>query len=349
MLEKPRITLHDVADLAGVSHQTVSRVINKSSNVRPETRDKVEAAILELGYRPNAIARSMVRGITRTLGCITPNFTDPVFTRIIESAQAEARRQGFFLLIGSAATVEEVEPLLNELLNRRVDGLIVLNARDDERYKMLLPLASTGSPIVYVKNSPREERVSSVSCDDIHGGYLATRYLLELGHRQIAIILGLGNEQCTSERLEGYRRALQEVGLSPREDLILQGDWSAPSGSSAITHLLDRSQDFSAVFALNDRMAAGAIQKLREVGYRIPEEISVIGYDNMPLCTLIYPTLTTVEQPLDYFGEQASSILINQILTGDSEPLRICAKPQLIIRESVIPYQVLKHDKPAYR
>jgi DNA-binding LacI/PurR family transcriptional regulator len=204
---------------------------------------------------------------------------------------------------------------------------------------MLLPLASAGSPIVYVKNSPRDEPVSSICCDDIDGGYLATRYLLEMGHRQIAVILGLRNEQCTSERLEGYRRALQEAGISPRKELILQGDWSAPSGSSAITQLLDRPQDFSAIFAQNDRMAAGAIQKLREVGYRVPEEISVIGYDNMPLCTLISPTLTTVEQPLDYFGEQASSILINQILKGGSEPLRICAKPQLVIRESVIPYQ----------
>jgi len=227
MLEKSQVTLHDVAELAGVSHQTVSRVINNNERVRPETREKVEAAILELGYRPNAIARSMVQGNTHTLGCISPNLTDPVFARIIESAQAEARRLGFFILIGSASTVEEVKPLLDELLNRRVDGLIVLNARDDERYKLLVPLAEAGSPIVYVKNSPVEEPVSSVRCDDIKGGYLATKHLLDLGHKKIAIILGLENEQCTSERLEGYQKALAEAGLTISDNLIVKGNWSS--------------------------------------------------------------------------------------------------------------------------
>jgi len=334
ILEKTRLTLHDVADAAGVSHQTVSRVINNSDRVRPETREKVEAAILELGYRPNAIARSMVRGITHTLGCISPNLTDPVFTRIIESAQAEARRRGFFILIGSAATVDEVQPLLDELLNWRIDGLIVLNARDDERYKLLEPLAASGSPIVYVKNSPVNEPVSSVRCDDIQGGYLATKHLLDLGHKQIAIILGPQNEQCTMERLEGYRKALQEAGLSQREDLILQGDWSSSSGSEAVRGLLGRPEGFSAIFAQNDRMAAGAIRILRDSGYQVPEDYSVIGYDNGPLAALLDPPLTTVEQPLEFFGEQAASILIKFILNETSQPVEVCATPQLVLRKS---------------
>jgi len=334
MLEKSRVTLHDVAELAGVSHQTVSRVINNNERVRPETREKVEAAILELGYRPNAIARSMVQGNTHTLGCISPNLTDPVFARIIESAQAEARRLGFFILIGSASTVEEVKPLLDELLNRRVDGLIVLNARDDERYKLLVPLAEAGSPIVYVKNSPVEEPVSSVRCDDIKGGYLATKHLLDLGHKKIAIILGPENEQCTSERLEGYQKALAEAGLTISDNLIVKGNWSSQSGSGAVEKLLSRSENFSAIFALNDRMAAGAIRSIREAGYHIPEDYSVIGYDNGPLASLIDPPLTTIQQPLEHFGEQAANILIKSIRETNHKPIDICITPELIRRNS---------------
>jgi LacI family transcriptional regulator len=334
MIIKPRVTLHDVAALAGVSHQTVSRVINKSANVRPETLDRVNAAILELGYRPNAIARSMVRGITRTLGCISPNLTDPVFTRIIESAQTEARRQGFFILIGSAGTVDEFRPLLDELLNRRVDGLIIINARDDNRYQFLQPVVKTGSPIVFVKNSPGEDPVSAICCDDVRGGYLATKHLLDLGHRKIAIILGRENEQCTGERLEGYRSALRDFGITPPGNLILQGDWSPQSGNQAAARLLQEPDSFSAIFAQNDRMAAGAIRALQEAGYQVPGDYSVVGYDNLPLASLITPPLTTIEQPLDYFGQQAAAILIKSVLKGDLEPVEICAEPQLIVRES---------------
>jgi len=338
MLEKSRITLHDVADLAGVSHQTVSRVINNIDNVRPGTRERVKAAIHELDYRPNAIARSMVSGNTHTLGCISPNLTDPVFTRIIESAQAEARRLGFFILIGSASSTEETKPLLDELLNRQVDGLIMLNARDDERYKLLKPLYHNGTPIVYVKNSPESEPVSSVRCDDIQGGYLATKHLLDLGHQRIAIILGPKNEQCTAERLEGYQKALEEAGFTVDKNLIIQGSWSSRSGSDAAKELLEYSDRFSAIFAQNDRMAAGAIRTLRDAGFQVPEDYSMIGYDNGPLATLIDPTLTTIQQPLEDFGIRATQILIQAIQQNNPQPVDYCTTPELIIRQSTANY-----------
>lgn len=339
MLEKPRITLHHVADLAGVSHQTVSRVINNMDNVRPATRERVEAAILELGYRPNAIARSMVQGSTRTLGCISPNLTDPVFTRIIESAQAEARRLGYFILIGSASNAEDAEPLLDELLKRCVDGLIILNARDDDRYLQLESVLRMGSPIVYVKNSPEDEPVSSVRCDDIQGGYLATKYLLDLGHKQIAIILGPWNEQCTRERLDGYRTALEEANIKVEDHLIIQGDWSSQSGREATISFLEDPDSFSAIFAQNDRMAAGAILTLKDKDYQVPDDYSVIGYDNTPLASLLDPTLTTIEQPLEEFGEQAARILIKNIEEENFKPVDYCTVPELIRRKSTTRFQ----------
>ena len=344
-MEKNGVTLHDVAELAGVSHQTVSRVINNNERVRPETRQKVEAAILELGYRPNVIARSMVRGHTRTLGCISPNLTDPVFAQIIESAQSEACRLGFFILIGSAPTVDEVKPLLDELLNRRVDGLIVMNARDDERYKLLEPLSKNGSPIVYVKNSSLNELVSSVRCDDIQGGYLATKHLLELGHKRTAIILGPRNEQCTVDRLTGYQNALEEYGLPLDEKLIIQGNWSSRSGGAATEILLENPDQFSAIFAQNDRMAAGGIRTLRDSGYQIPDDYSVIGYDNVPLAALIDPPLTTIQQPLEDFGKNAARILI-QTIQEKKPPVDYCASPELIIRSSTTHYQGNNKQEP---
>jgi len=335
MAEKNRVTLHDVAALAGVSHQTVSRVINNSDHVRPETRKRVEDAILELDYRPNAIARSMVRGSTHTLGCISPNLTDPVFANIIEGAQAEARRQGYFLLVGSASSVEDVQPLLDELLNRCVDGLLILNARDDERYQLLLPLIGNGTPMVYIKNSPDGERVSSVRCDDIQGGYLATKHLIDLGHKKIGLILGRHNEQCTHERLEGYKKALQEASLPFRESLLIQGNWSSRSGTQAVEKLLEDADQFSAVFAMNDRMAAGALRGLRGAGYRVPEDYSLVGYDNVPLSELIDPPLSTVHQPLEEFGRQAAQIVIQSIRSGKkSSPVERCITPELIARNS---------------
>jgi len=339
VLDKTRVTLHDVAAQAGVSHQTVSRVINNSDRVRPETRLKVEDVIEELGYSPNAIARSMVRGNTHTLGCISPNLTDTVFNKIIESAQAEARRQGFFVLIGTAPSEDEVKSLLDELLNRRVDGLMILNPRSDNRYKLLQPLMEIGIPIIYLKNTPGDEQVSSVICDDKKGGYIATKYLLDLGHTKIAIILGPENEECTSDRLEGYQKALGEQGITLDEDLIVKGNWSPQSGRDAAAKLIGSKKEFSAIFSQNDRMAAGAIRNLVEAGYRVPEDFSVIGYDNISLATLIDPPLTTIQQPLIEFGEQAAKIIIDLIKDGNNNTIQVSLNPKLIERKSCTAFE----------
>ncbi|MCS7283784.1 MAG: LacI family transcriptional regulator, partial [Anaerolineae bacterium] len=291
---RSRPTIQDVARRAGVSRQTVSRVLNNKGEVRPETRERVLAAIEELNYRPNAVARSMVRGHTYTLGCIAPTLTDYTFASIIEGAQAEARRQGYFILTGSAPTEHEVESLLEEFLHRQVDGLIVFNPYADGRFRYLLPLIENGTPVVYLGNTPCSEPVSSVRCDDRDGGYQATRYLLELGHRAIATITGPPNEECVGDRLDGYRRALAEYALSVNERLILRGDWSAISGYRATSSLLETGVSFTAIFAQNDQMAIGAIRALREAGLQVPRDVSVIGFDDIPLASYFDPPLTTL-------------------------------------------------------
>ena len=336
-LARSQVTIRDVAALAGVSHQTVSRVINDSERVRPETRSRVEAAIEELGYHPNAIARSMARGHTHTIGCISPNLSNYIFASMIESAQAEARRQGFFILTGSAPSVDEVQPLLDEMLNRRVDGLLILNPRDDNRYRYLLPLIQRGMPVVYLKNSPKGELVSSVCCDDQNGSYQATRYLLELGHTSIATIIGPENEECTQDRVEGYRQALLEAGTNPEEVLITKGDWTAESGGQAIRQLLASEIPFSSVFAQNDQMAVGAIRALRDAGLRVPQDISVIGYDDIPLASYFDPPLTTIRQPMDEFGLHGAQLLIEAVKNPKYIPKQVRLNAQLIKRNSCAP------------
>ncbi|MFW5714063.1 MAG: LacI family DNA-binding transcriptional regulator, partial [Brevefilum sp.] len=233
MVGKKRVTISDVAEKAGVSKQTVSRVINGRPNVADHTRGRIKEIITKLGYQPDPIARSM-RGSSHTLGCITPNLSDYNFSSIVQAAQAEARKEGFFLLTGSASTEQDVQPLLNEIMNRRVDGLLVINPRDDNRYSHFLPLIEQGVPVVYIKNTPLDEKVSAVSLDDEAGGFLAAQHLIALGHTQIATILGLENEECTKGRLTGFHKALQEAGLQVNVRLLAKGDWTASSGNRAI-------------------------------------------------------------------------------------------------------------------
>ncbi|MFT3894260.1 MAG: LacI family DNA-binding transcriptional regulator [Anaerolineales bacterium] len=209
-----RPTIRDVARQAGVSHQTVSRVINRSDDVLPETRALVEKVIGELGYRPSAIARSMARGQTHTLACISPNLTDYTFASVIEGAETEARQYGYFLLSSSAVGPDAFRELVDELVDhRRVDGLIIINPYIDQRYKYI----PKNFPVVFVGALSHGEEISSVCLDDENVAYEATKHLLSLGHKNIAMITGPMTEDCSQDRAKGYRRALQEAGLAPDE------------------------------------------------------------------------------------------------------------------------------------
>jgi DNA-binding LacI/PurR family transcriptional regulator len=332
-----RPTIRDVAERAGVSRQTVSRVINGKPEVSPQTRLRVLGVIEELGYRPSAVARSMVTGRTCLLGCISPNLVDYTFACMIENAQAEARRLGYFVLTGSAPAVADVEPLLEEMLNRHIDGLLVMNPHADERYRFVLPLVKRGLPIAYLNDRPREEPVSSVRCDDVDGGYQATRYLIGLGHRAIATIHGPTRETCTTDRLLGYRQALAEAGLKVDPALVVEGDWSPESGHRAVQRLLASQRPFTAIFAQNDRMAIGAIRALQDAGLGVPEDVSVIGFDDIPLAAYCHPPLTTLYQPMEECGRRAVRLLVETIGNPHRSPEQVLLRARLVERGSCAP------------
>ncbi len=330
-MSSSRPTIRDVARLAGVSHQTVSRVINRSNDVTPDTRERVEAAILELGYRPSAIARSMARGETHTLACISPNLTDYTFASIIEGAEQEARSQGYFLLSSSARDAAGFAELVDELVgHRRVDGLLVINPYADERHQLIPP----DFPLVFVGAHSRGGPIPSVSLDDEGAAYAATRHLLERGHRRIALITGPMVEDCSVDRRAGFTKAMETAGIPVDENLVYEGDWSASSGREALLKMSQQNRLPEAVFAQNDRMALGVLRAARELGLRIPEELAVIGVDDMPLASYFDPPLTTMRQDMPHIGREAARVLLQRIQNPRAALLQVKLPAELVVRQS---------------
>lgn len=327
----PHPTIRDVAKQAGVSRQTVSRVINGDARVAPETRSRIEQTIAEMGYRPNAIARSMARGRSLTLACLAPNLIDYTFASIIEGAETEARQRGYFMLSSSVPDESGFAALVEQLVpHRRVDGMLVINPYSDNRHR-LLPQAF---PLVYIGDRPRTENVASVGLDDLDAARQATQHLLVLRHRQIASISGPLVEACSQDRCTGYVEALRAAGLEPDPVLQIEGDWSATSGYQALLHWCQAGRLPSAVFAQNDRMALGVLRAARELNLDVPGQLAVIGIDDMPLASYFDPPLTTMRQDMFGIGREAVRLLLETIEQPDLPRRHPRLRAALVVRQS---------------
>ncbi len=329
------VNIKRVASEAGVSTQTVSRVVNNRPDVSPDTRRRVQQIIARLGYQPNAIARSLVSKRTRTLGLITSDFSDYFFTQVIAGAEAEARRQGYFFMLGSTQRNPEDEPVYIRLLTeRQVEGILWArpSAEPDDRH--LLALLETGVPVVTTAYHLPTETLTVVDVDNVEGAQQATRCLLENGRRQIVMISGPATWKSVVDRTEGYRRALDAAGVAFDPSLVVEGDWSYASGSSAVEKLLTRGKSFSGLFAQNDQMAIGAIHALRQAGRRVPEDVAVVGYDDIPVAAYCDPPLTTIRQPMCEVGQMATRLLIQAIEDSNSAQDGALLKTTLVKRHS---------------
>jgi LacI family transcriptional regulator len=330
-----RVTIKDVAKEAGISYQTVSRVVNNKGEVSPEVRARVKVAIKKLGYRPNAIARSMVRGRTHTLGCIAPNLVDYTFASLVEGAKNEARQHGYFLLAASAEQENEANALCDELISSgRVDGLLAINPYADGRHRCFEQLIAQGAAIVYYGVGRLHSGVAAVGLDDENGAYQIARHFITLGHTRIAMLTGPHNEDCVQDRSAGFERALHEAGLNASSDLVWTSDWSATGGYQAMQRWLTSGANFTALFAQNDRMAVGAIKAVRDYGRRVPHDLAVAGFDDMPLASYFDPPLTTIRQDIFEQGRHGARILIEKIENPSRLPERVVIPAQLVIRES---------------
>jgi DNA-binding LacI/PurR family transcriptional regulator len=315
-----RPTIRDVAALAGVSHQTVSRVLNDNESVIRPTRERVLAAIRELGYVPNPSARSLSSNRLHTLGVVTSDISDYAFSQAIAGAEAEARRRGLFLIIGS---VEEEargdeRAYLRLMLERRVEGLIVAGPTHLESDWLLHPLTHRMPIVAMASSEVVAPEVSVVDVDNQRGGRDATLHLVEHGHRAVATITGPLEWRSARERLDGYREALGSI-----EPALIEHapDWTVESGREAARRLLDSGQRFTALFAQSDLFALGAISELRSRGLDVPGDVSIVGYDDIPVARYLDPPLTTMSQPMRDVGALAVRLVVGQ-LGADGGPSR---------------------------
>jgi LacI family transcriptional regulator len=333
-----RPTIREVAARAGVSHQTVSRVINGREEVAPDTRRRVRAAIRELQYVPSPLARGLMGSRTHSLGMVTADVTDHFFAEAIAGAELETRRRGYYLIVASVEGEAEDElAYLRLMLERRVEGLIVARPQVPLTLEQLPPAAER-VPLVSI-GSPEVSGFVAVDVDNRSGGFEATSLLLAHGHRAIATITGPSEWPSARERLEGYRSALREAGAYDERLVEAAPDWGLESGQEALARLLSRAAGFTAVFAHSDLLALGAIRELRARGLSVPDDMSVVGYDDIPVAGFVDPPLTTVRQPMREVGALAAKLLLDHISGDGPTPVggRVHLPTRVVERGSVGP------------
>jgi DNA-binding LacI/PurR family transcriptional regulator len=330
-----RATIRDVASHAGVSHQTVSRVINGNPNVAELTREKVLESIDTLGYVPSPMARGLISNRTHSIGIVAEDISDQTFARWVAGAERAARARGYYLMIGSVEPDDDERGYLRLMLERRVEGLLLARPSVLLPISELEPVVAAGVPIVSVGTSRSEGIV--VDVDNRQGGYDATAHLLAHGHRAVATILGPTDWPSTAARLDGYRAALDGAGIADDPSHVVQAsDWGLESGRAAAAELRRRGTPFTALFAHSDLIALGAMRELRLAGLSVPDDVSVVGYDDLPVAAYVDPPLTTVHQPMEELGALAASLLLDQLAGDGSRDAQTHLLPaRLVSRESV--------------
>ena len=304
MVTRKSATITQVARAANVSTQTVSRVINDRPDVAPETRLRVQQVISQLGYRPNALARSLIHQRSYALGVVATGLDYFGPTRTLVGIERQIRLQGYSLLLDLLhhPETENVERILNRLLSWKVDGIIwAVSEIGNNRTWLERDTRQTPVPMIFLTMESRPG-LATVSIDNMKGGYLAASHLLEQGYRQIGIILGPWTWWEVRQRKRGWQQALEDFGLSVENYQMVEGDWSSTSGETAFRELLDQYPKMEAVFACNDQMALGVMQAAHRAGRRVPEDLAVIGFDDTPKSPYFWPPLSTIKQPLVELG-----------------------------------------------
>ncbi len=330
-----KITIRDVASKAGVSYQTVSRVLNERPDVSNETRLRVQEVIAEMGYRPSAIARSLISKRTYTLGLITADFSDYFFTQVIVGAEAEARKHGYFFMLCSTERNPADEPEYFKLLSERnVDGILFARPSTEQDNRHIIALVEQGMALVTTAYYVPGQHLTVVDVDNVDGGFQAVNCLVNAGHSRIAMIAGPLGWKSVDDRIHGYQIALEQAGFAVDPALIEYSDWSYEGGHLAAQRLLERGISFTALFAQNDNMAIGAIRALHEADLHVPDNIAVVGYDDIPAAAYSCPPLSTIRQPMKNVGEVATRLLIEAIENPDAEKKEVLLKSEFIQRAS---------------
>ena len=336
-----RATIKEVAAVAGVSTQTVSRVVNDRPDVAPETRKKVQEVIRELSYQPSALARSLISQRSHTLGVVTAGLRYIGPSRTLSGIASAAEEAGYSLLLKELPNFDsnEITPIFQALLSRHVDGIIWAVPEIGENRKWVNDLpADVSVPLVYL-TMESQKNITVVSVDNYLGGRLAMAHLLEQGYRKIGHISGPLEWWEARQRKAAWEDVLKETGLCPKENQVVEGNWSPTSGAAAIEKLFGQYADMDSVFVANDQMALSAMQKKKKKGLRIPEDIGIVGFDNLAESAFFSPALTTIQQDQHKVAQLAVAEIIKIIESSWNgqeliKPNCIILPPTLVVRQS---------------
>ncbi len=335
------VTIIDVAHEAGVSYSTVSRVINNYVHVKPETREKVLGAMTRLGYVVNQQARSLRGGRSQVVGLLVPDVGNSYVGDVIRGVDAELAANRYDLMLYTTHRQKTKESIYVATITRGLaDGLLLLLPTNVEGY--MNSLQQQQIPHVLIDYQAVDHKyTSTVQCTNFEGAYEATSYLIDLGHRRIAYIIGLQEMQCSVDRLAGYRTALEDHGIEYDMELVHAGDFFRPEGYEAARRFLALNQPPTAIFAANDLSAFGVMEAVRNCGLSMPDQISLIGFDDVLEAQQVHPSLTTVRQPLEEMGRVAARILLKRLNNPDLPGERVELLTELVIRNSCAPPRVM--------
>jgi len=327
-------TIKDVAREAGVSVATVSRVINKSPKASQSSIESVTKAMKQLGYRPNAAARALVSQSTNTIGVLVSDVSDPFFGTLVKAVDNIAHQAGKHLLIGNGYhRAEDERKAIDLLINSRCDALVIHSKGLSDQE--LIDYANEVKSMVLINRYIPELADRCIYLDNFKGAYLATEYLIRHGHKNIACISSSQNIEDAEQRIEGYKSALEEHGITLPSSYLELAAPDNEGGEKAMTNLLTKSLEITAVVAYNDNMAAGALSVLEENGFKTPEDISVIGFDDGLIARYVRPRLTTIRYPIQMMAEQAAKLALKLANDEQIEKEPMCFSPTLVRRDSV--------------
>lgn len=328
-------TMKDIARLAGVSTSTVSHVINKSRFVSDEIAERVNNAAQQLNYAPSALARSLKMNRTKTIGMLVTTSTNPFFGEVVKGVERSCYHQGYNLILcNTEGDNQRMKASINTLLQKRVDGLLLMcSTLEGERLDVFDRYPDI--PIVVMDWGPILFASDKIQDNSLQGGYIAAKHLIECGHKEIGCITGPLIRHQAQMRYEGYKRALAEAGIAINPDWIVESDFECEGGYQAFEKLYQRGKLPSALFVSNDMMAMGVIQAASQRGLRVPDDLSLIGYDDVHIAKFMTPALTTIHQPKYRLGKAAIDTLLYRLENPDTTAQVVQLEPTLVVRNSV--------------
>ncbi len=331
-----RTTLEDIARMADVSKATVSRVINnKAEGVSEETRQRVQHIIDKLEYRPNLLARGIVAEKTKTIGLIIPDITNPFFSDAVSIIEDYAVKNGYSIyLCNTNSSLEKEEECISNLISKHVDGILLASAATEQQ-PIHSRLKKYGIPcVLFDRKLKYMDYGAGIFVDNEFAVFKATEFLLRHGNTRIAFICGSGELSITQERIEGYRSALEAHNVPFNPELVVYGTYQIETGHQAVRELMKKGLNFTAVLCGNDLIAIGAMKALKELNKPIPQEVEVVGFDNVKVGELVEPALTTIEQPIESLSEQAVKTLLQLIEGKDPVDQSIRLDARMVLRDT---------------